>query len=145
MGVDPATVGKALAARIADLETAMARADNFAYRPESGPERAPSLRDGDLQATARDLALGALRAAADPVGYTILLRLAGGDTTLDDLARECGLSRLGTWERVNGLVQAGLAGRAYERDAAGLTPAGAAVVELVEGATDAVLAERAGS
>jgi hypothetical protein len=142
VGVDPAAVGKALAARIADLEAAMARADSFAYRPDAGPERPEALEGGELQATARDMALGALRAAADPVGYTMLLRLAAGDATLDTLARESGLSRLATWERLNGLVQVGLAGRSYENDTAGLTPAGTAIVELVEGAAVAVKAER---
>jgi DNA-binding IclR family transcriptional regulator len=60
--------------------------------------------------------------------------MAGGDTALAELCVETGLPRLAVWERLNGLVAAGLAGRRHEDDSAGLSPAGAALVELVEGA-----------
>jgi hypothetical protein len=41
------------------------------------------------------------------------------------------------WERINGLAAVGLAGRSHEVDTAGLTPAGRALVDLVEGAVTA--------
>jgi DNA-binding IclR family transcriptional regulator len=63
--------------------------------------------------------------------------MAGGDAPLADLCVETGLPRLAVWERLNGLVAAGLVGRRHEDDSAGLTPAGAALVELVEGAVAA--------
>jgi DNA-binding IclR family transcriptional regulator len=63
--------------------------------------------------------------------------MARGDTALGELCVETGLPRLAVWERLNGLVAAGLAGRRHEDDTAGLTPAGTALVDLVEGAVDA--------
>jgi hypothetical protein len=136
VGVDPAVLGRALAARRADIAAAAARYDAFAFTegPPPGPGDDAA---GDTELVARDLALAALRAAGDPVSYALLRRMAGGDTALGELAAVTGLPRLAVWERLNGLVAAGLAGRRHEDDSAGLTPAGAALVELVEGAVAA--------
>ena len=137
MGVDPAVLGRALAARLADIASAAARYDAFAFteRPASGSS------DGgpadDPAAVARDFALAALRAAGEPLGYAMLRRMSGADVSLADLAAETGLPRLAVWERINGLVAAGLVGRRHEDDTAGLTPAGRALVDLVEGAVAA--------
>ena len=89
---------------------------------------------------ARDLALAALRAAGEPLAYAMLRRMAGADAALADLGADTGLPRLAVWERINGLVAAGLVGRRHEDDTAGLTPAGRALVELVEGAVAAATA-----
>jgi hypothetical protein len=136
VGVDPAVLGRALAARLADIAAAAARYDAFAFteRPAANPAVDAA---GDPALVVRDLALAALRAAGDPLSYALLRRMAGGDTALDDLCVETGLPRLAVWERLNGLVAAGLAGRRHEDDSAGVTPAGAALVELVEGAVAA--------
>ena len=136
MGIDPAILGRALAARLADVAAAAARYDAFAYneRPAPGPGATAA---GDPALVARDLALTALRAAGDPLSYAMLRRMAGGDTPLADLGAVTGLPRLAVWERINGLVAVGLAGRRHEDDTAGLTPAGLALVELVEGAVTA--------
>ena len=133
MGVDPAVLGKALASRLADIAAAVDRYDGFAFSEAAGAARrraVPTIQAG----AARDLALAALRAAGDPLSYAMLQRMAGGDTPLGELGRATGLPRLAVWERVNGLVAAGLAGRRHEDDSAGLTPAGSTLVELVEGA-----------
>jgi hypothetical protein len=133
MGVDPAVLGKALAARMADIAAAIERYDAYAFSERPAPtakDRSP----GDRSGVARDLALAALRAAGDPLAYAMLQRMAGGDTPLSELSRATGLPRLAVWERVNGLVAVGLAGRRHEDDSAGLTPAGSTLVELVEGA-----------
>ena len=72
----------------------------------------------------------------------MLRRLAAGDAPLAELTAVTGLPRLAVWERLNGLVAAGLAGRHHDADAAGLTPAGAVLVDLVEGAVQAAMRNR---
>ena len=138
MGVDPAVLGKVLAARLADIRAAAARYDAFAFdeRPATGGSDG-----GDPAATARDLVLAALGAAAEPLSYAMLHRMAGGDVPLPELSAVTGLPRLAVWERLNGLVAVGLVGRSHEHDGAGLTPAGRALVELVEGAVAAASGE----
>ena len=140
MGVDPAILGKVLAGRLADIAAAAARYDAFAFheRPATpGPGGDPA----DTASAARDLALAALRAAGDPVSYAMLRLMSDGDVSLSDLSAVAGLPRLAVWERLNGLVAAGLAGRRHEDDSAGLTPAGLALVELVEEAVAAAIGE----
>ncbi len=140
--VDPVVVGKAFGGRLAEVRTAMARYDAFAYRPGEVARGGDGQPDAaDAEAAARDFVLGALAAAADPVSYALMRRMAGGDTTLADLGAAAGLPRLAVWERLNALVAAGLAGRSLEADTAGLTPAGVALVALVEEATAAAAAE----
>jgi hypothetical protein len=134
-------VGKALASRLRDLEAAMTRFGAFAFTPgEEAPP--PALEDGEAEPAARELVLAALRAAADPSGYQVLARLRQGDATLSELAEVLGVPRLVAWDRVAGLVAAGVVSRSLEGDRAGLTPAGAAVVELVEEAAAAAVRER---
>jgi hypothetical protein len=130
VSIDPAVLGKALAARMADIAAAVDRYDAYAYSERPAPGRAT---DGDPDVVVRDLALAALRAAGDPLSYAMLRRMAGGDTSLVELGAAAGLPRLAVWERVNGLVAVGLVGRRHEDDSAGLTPAGRILVELVEG------------
>ena len=138
MGVDPAVLGKGLAGRLADIAAAADRYDAFAYNERPAPTGPDG---GDPAATVRDLALAALRVAGDPLSYAMLRRMAGGDTSLADLGVITGLPRLAVWERLNGLVAAGLVGRRHEDDSAGLTPAGQVLVEFVEGAVAAAVGE----
>ncbi len=140
MTVDPGVLGKALGARLAEVQAAMSRYDAFAYRPDEA-SRGDDEQAGDPERAARDFVLVALATAADPLSYTLLRRMAGGDATLAELGAAAGLPRLAVWERLANLVAAGLAGRSLEADTAGLTPAGAALVELVEEATAAASAE----
>ena len=136
MGVDPAILGKALAGRMADIASAAARYDAFAFTEQAAPGPGAHAA-GDPAPLARDLALAALRAAGDPVSYAMLRRMADGDTPLADLSAATGLPRLAVWERLNALVAVGLAGRRHDDDSAGLTPAGRALVDLVEEAVAA--------
>lgn len=139
MPVDPAALGEALARRLADIASAAARYDAFVSTDRPGPDARGSTGDvpADPALTVRDLALAALRAAGDPLSYAMLRRMADGDAPLADLAAATGLPRLAVWERLNGLVAAGLAGRRHEDDSGGLSPAGLILVELVEGAVAA--------
>lgn len=141
--VDPGVLGKALGARLAEVRAAMSRYDAFAYRPDEA-SRGDDEQADDPEAAARDFVLVALAAAADPASYTLLRRMAGGDATLAELGAAAGLPRLAVWERLATLVATGLAGRSLEADTAGLTPAGAALVALVEEATSAATAEAGG-
>jgi len=139
VSIDPALLGKALAARLADIAAAVERYDAYAFseRPSSTAHEA-----SDPELVARDLALAALRAAGDPLSYPMLRRMAGGDASLADLGAATGLPRLAVWERVNGLVAVGLVGRRHEDDSAGLTPAGRILVDLVEGCVAAATREK---
>lgn len=107
----------------------------------AGPGGGPA---EDTAGAARDLALSALRTAGDPVSYAMLRRMADGDVTLAELGAVTGLPRLAVWERLNGLVAAGLAGRRHEDGGAGLTPAGLTLVELVEQAVAAARGDTPG-
>lgn len=140
---DPGVLGKALGARLAEVRAAMHRYDAFAYRPDE-TARGDDEQTGDPETAARDFVLVALAAAADPASYTLLRRMAGGDATLAELGAASGLPRLAVWDRLAHLVATGLAGRSLEADTAGLTPAGAALVALVEEATSAAAAEAEG-
>ena len=135
--VDPAALGRALGARLAEVGTAMARYDAFAYQPGEVP-RGGGEPGGE--AAARDFVLTALRVASEPQSYILLHRMAAGDASLAELGAATGLPRLAVWERLATLVAAGLAGRSLETDSAGLTPAGATVVALVEEAAAAAAA-----
>jgi len=144
VGVDPAIVGKVLAGRLADIAAAAARYDAFAFHERPAPSPGAGGDPADTASAARDLALAALRAAGDPVSYAMLRRMSDGDVNLSDLCAVARLPRLAVWERLNGLVAAGLAGRRHEDDSAGLTPAGLALVELVEEAVAAAIGEAPG-
>jgi hypothetical protein len=131
MTFDPSLVATSLAARLADVEATIDRYSSFAFRPdEASPSSPPA--DGDVLAVARDLVLRALAEVADPVNDQLLRRLAQSDATLAELGTVTSLPRLAVWERVNDLVQVGVARHALEGDRAGLTSAGRALVELVD-------------
>ncbi|HVW33011.1 MAG TPA: hypothetical protein VHL53_10770 [Acidimicrobiia bacterium] len=139
VGLDPfgpEDFGRVMARRLTDIAATAARYESFAFterRPSAERDEAPA----DRALLARDLALAALRAAGDPIAYAMLRRMADSDAPLADLVAETALPRLAVWERVNGLVAAGLAGRSHETDSAGLTPAGRALVDFVETAVTA--------
>lgn len=137
MSFDASLVAKGLAARIADLEATLERYASFAFRPDdASPPPSPS--DGDASAVARELVRRTFAALADPVNDRLLRRLAEGDAGLAELSGLVALPRLVVWERVNDLVQVGVARHALESDRAGLTGAGAALVELVDDLTAAI-------
>lgn len=130
-GLTPSALADGLASRLGELEAALGRYSSFAFEPNE--ERLPSpAEQGDAHDSARELVQRALRTVSDPLNYRILERLAAGDATLEELSDLVGLPRLATWERVNDLVQAGLAARALAGDGAGATAAGQALHEWVE-------------
>lgn len=143
LNADPASLGRALAARLAEIAATLDRYASFAFAPGE-PEPPRALEAGDEPEAARELVLRALRTASDPLNDRILRRLESGDATLPELAELVSLPRLAVWERLSDLVQVGLVARSLEGDRAGLTEAGHALVELV-GQAAAAAAEGAGA
>ena len=130
-GVTSLALADGVASRLGELEAALQRYASFAFEP--GGDAPPGPPEGeDAGASARELVLRALRTVSDPLNYRILERLAAGDASLEELAGLAGLPRLAAWERVNDLVQVGLAARSLRGDGAGATAAGRVLYEWVE-------------
>ena len=128
-------LSSALALRLRDLARLLDRLD----RLESGTgEWLTTHTQADMQDAALDMTLRALRLAADPTNFSILTYLASRSTaTMADLEKASGLGRLSLNERLNDLIQVGLAGRNIDTDQAQLTGGGAALVELIESISEA--------
>jgi hypothetical protein len=120
----------ALAMRLRDLARMLDRLD----RLESGTGKWLAAQDESaLRDAATDITLRTLRVAADPVNFTILAFLsARASAPMAELENAAGLGRLALAERVNDLVQVGLAGRNIDTDHTQITAGGAALVGLIE-------------
>ena len=121
--------------RLRDIARMLDRLD----RLESGTgEWLASQQNGDLQTAATDMTLRALRAAADPTNFALLTFLATHTTApMVELEKATGLGRLSLTERVNDLMQVGLAGRNIDTDQVQATAAGAALVGLINSVSEA--------
>jgi hypothetical protein len=119
-----------LALRLRDIARMLDRLD----RLESGTgEWLLSQGEGALAEAAREMTLRAFRVASDPANYVILAFLSARATApIAELEKASGLGRLALSERVNDLVQVGLAGRNIDTDQVQGTAAGAALVGLIE-------------
>ncbi len=128
-------LSSALALRLRDIARMLDRLD----RLESGTGEWLTLQDdAAMKEAAREMTLRALRIAADPINFAILEYLATHSSApLADLETATGLGRLALSERVSDLVQVGLAGRNIDTDHVQATPAGAAVVEWINGLGEA--------
>ena len=122
-------LSSALALRLRDIARLLDRLD----RLESGTgEWLASQGEGALREAATDMTLRALRAAADPTNYAILTFLSAHTSApVAELETATGFGRLALAERVNDLVQVGLAGRNIDTDHVQGTAAGAALVGLI--------------
>lgn len=128
--VASSALAEAVASRLGELEVALARYASFAFEPDGD---ANAGTDGERsREAARDFVLRALHTASDPLEHAILERLVTGCATLDELAELVGLPRVAVWERVNDLVQVGLAARTLRGDGAEASAAGRALVEWIE-------------
>ncbi len=125
----------ALAFRLRDIARTLDRLD----RLESGTgEWLAAQDDAALAGAAREMALRALRAAADPTNFALLTFLAAHTSApMGELEKASSLGRLALSERVNDLVQVGLAARNIDTDQVQGTAAGAALVGLIEGIGEA--------
>ena len=128
-------LSSALALRLRDLARMIDRLD----RLEAGTgEWLSSLGDGAVKEAATDMTLRALRAAADPANFALLAFLAAhASAPMAELEGATGLGRLSLSERVNDLVQVGLAGRNIDTDHVQITAGGAALVGLIESISEA--------
>ena len=128
-------LSSALALRLRDLARMLDRLD----RLESGTGTwLASQADGDFAAAAIDMTLRALRGAADPTNFAILAFLSRHTTApMAELEGAAGLGRLALAERVNDLVQVGLAARNIDTDQVQGTAAGAALVGLINSMSEA--------
>ncbi len=123
-----------LAARVRNLLRSLDRQDRLETAQAFVGWLEKERRDGTLPDDARELLLRALRVASDPVNYRILGRLDPlVPVEIPELLRHCGLERVAVSERVNDLVQAGLAVRELVNDQVRGTALAGGVVSLVEG------------
>lgn len=131
-----APVAADLAGRLRSLAMALDRLD----RLESGSgEWLSSFSQKELPGAATELTLRALRTSADPTNFFILEALvAEGSRSLGHLIETTGLGRLVLSERLNDLVQVGLASRLIDTDHAQITAAGAHLVRLFKALSDEV-------
>lgn len=127
-------LSSALAMRLRDIARMMDRLD----RLESGTgEWVASLKNGELKSAATEMTLRALRVAVDPTNFALLNFLSTHESaSTADLEKSVSVGRLAWIERVNDLVQVGLAARNIDTDQTQLTAAGAAVVGLINSISD---------
>lgn len=123
-----ADIAAGLAGRLRSLVLALDRLD----RLESGSGQwLSSFAEAELPEAAMSLTLRALQTGADPANFAILTALAADSQAIDQLIEKTGIGRLVLSERLNDLVQVGLAARLIDTDQAQITAAGASLVELV--------------
>jgi len=132
-----------LAGRMRTLALSLDRLD----RLESGSGRwLEGFQEDELPQAAVELTLRALRTVSDPTNYQILVALTAQNTLpLTALMSSTSLGRLMLSERLNDLVQVGLASRLIDTDHAQITAAGAAVVQRISALGEQVAASFAGA
>ncbi len=103
-------------------------------RLESGSgEWLSRFADEELPEAAQELTLRALRVAADPINFALLRTLSAAETlSLGQIMEAVGLGRLALTERLNDLIQVGLASRNIDTDHAQISRAGLALTRWLE-------------
>lgn len=134
------SVQHGVVARLRTLLLALDRRDRLETAQEFVGWLAGQADAKQLAEHSRELLLRALRVAGDPINFRILSLLDGIDPTdIPDLMRETHLSRVAVSERVNDLVQTGLAVREMVNDQVRGTDLSEGLTAFVNGT-----AERAG-
>lgn len=99
--------------------------------------------DAQIDATARDWVLRALRLASDPLNYQLLVVLKNSDgLSITELMRATQMPRVELTERVKDLAQLGFVAQSLESEMVLATRAAAGIVALIESLRDQI-AERA--
>lgn len=99
----------------------------------------------EIEATARDWALRAVRLGMDPINYDILHQLQAGEMTIGRLMAITHLTRVDLSERVKDLAQVGFVVQALETDGVQATAAGQGIVRWLESLVEPIAARaRAG-
>jgi DNA-binding HxlR family transcriptional regulator len=124
-----AQVAGGLVGRLRSVAIALDRLD----RLESGTgEWLSGFEEAELAESATALALRVLRTSADSANYAILVALAADNSlAIDQLMEATGFGRLVLSERLNDLVQVGLATRLIDTDHAQITVAGDSMVRII--------------
>ncbi len=125
MSEDSEQAADGLWSRFRDVALALRRWQDFNFSAESSEGKFTErwleglAKDaGALGGVGRELVLRAFRVGADAVNFEILTRLHDEEAVaVSDLARTTGLPHFTLSERVNDLVQVGLAVRVLEQDA----------------------------
>ncbi|NNJ13416.1 hypothetical protein EKD04_024115 [Chloroflexales bacterium ZM16-3] len=119
-----------LAGRLRGLAAAIDRLD----RLESGSGGwLAEFATGELDEAAEDITLRAMRTSSDVACFAVLSSLGGSESrSLSELMAATGMGRLLLAERLNDLVQVGLAARMIDTDHAQVTAAGEAMLQLIE-------------
>lgn len=130
-------IAEGLAGRLRTLARSLDRLD----RLESGSGKwLSNFRETELPASAAFLILRALHTASEPTNYQILITLSQNPSLpLSRLLESSSLTRLPLSERLNDLVQVGLATRLIDTDHAQITAAGAKMVEWIAGLVEEVM------
>ena len=138
-----------LTERARNLLRALDRKDRLETSEEFAGWLQTAVGERDLEEIATELILRAMRVASDPANHRILELLGPLDgVRLVDLMERTGLSRVAVSERVNDLVQTGLASRELIGDQIRGTPLADGFVKLVESLSEAAgrgLAQELGS
>lgn len=132
-------IAAGLATRIREVEAAQQRAGSFVRGPivESSADQTERAA-GDPAAASRDLILRVCRAVGVAANAELLTRLAQGDASDAALTEDSNGDPLVMWERVNELIQVGLARRDLSTGRVGLTASGAGVATVLDDLVRAV-------
>jgi hypothetical protein len=123
-------VAGGLTGRLRSLVIALDRLDRL--ESGSGVWRS-GFAEAELTEAAAALTLRALQTSANPANFAILKSLAVEySQAIDHLIETTGIGRLVISERLNDLVQVGLATRLIDTDHAQITAAGASIVQLID-------------
>ena len=122
-------VAGGLTGRLRSVVIALDRLD----RLESGSgEWLSGFEEAELAESATALTLRALQTSGDTANYAILVALAAdGSLAIDQLMEATGIGRLVLSERLNDLVQVGLATRLIDTDHAQITVTGDGMVRMI--------------
>lgn len=119
-------LGGALGQRLRHVAAAVRRLDGL----DAGRNGTEASRP--VAADMREFVLRMLRTAAERDNDAILRSVAAGTTDTVELAQLTGRPRLALWEAIGDLVQVGLLERDPLSNGARLTPAGAAMLAMVD-------------
>jgi hypothetical protein len=139
--------------RFRDVAMALRRLQDFNFAAEGAQGRFTdrwletlAKDDAALASAGRELVLRAFHAGTDAINFGILTHLRDEEAVaLSELARLTGLAPFTLSERVNDLVQVGLAARVLEQDAVRATPLTRGFLGIVgdiEGRLAATIRER---
>lgn len=135
-------IAAGFATRIREVAAAHERASSFVRIPVAEAARAVPDRvertAGDPGRASRDLILRACRTIGVGTNAELLARLAGGDSNDAELSEWTNLDPIVMWERINELIQVGLARRDLTTGRVGLTAAGAGIAAVLDDLVQAV-------